>query len=85
MVYFSKKFILADTAVYLSQVFAHPGHDITEEIEERNAFYQNSKRDLSHCNAALRTRGIENRQQKRRQAAVEQARVARGLPPGQYP
>src|ERR1035441_4690450 len=33
----------------------------------RDAFYKNSKRDLSHCNDSLRKRGMENKQAKRRQ------------------
>jgi adenylate cyclase class IV len=84
MLYISKVFHVAATAALLSQVIAHPGHDLTEEIAERNNFFKFSKRDLSHCDAALRRRGIEHSQQERRHAAIEKARAARGFPRSQY-
>ena len=68
------------TAALLHEAIAHPGHDLTQELAERNAFYKNSKRDLTHCNHLLRKRGTEDKQRKRRQAAIEKARAERGLP-----
>jgi hypothetical protein len=68
------------TASILTQVIAHPGHDLTQEIAERNEFYKTSKRDLSHCNVVLKKRGMEDKQRLRRQAAIEKARAERGLP-----
>jgi hypothetical protein len=60
---------------------AHQGQDISEEIAERNAFYQRqSKRDLSHCSGQLRKRGVEDQQVQRRVALVKQIRTERGLP-----
>jgi hypothetical protein len=81
MVHFSKAFVAAVAAFMVTQVVAHPGHDIDQEIAERSAFLKNSaKRDLSHCSSSLRKRGIEDDSIKRRQAAIEKARAERGLP-----
>ncbi|KAH6717462.1 Intradiol ring-cleavage dioxygenase [Leptodontidium sp. MPI-SDFR-AT-0119] len=80
MVYLSKAFQFAATATLLSHAFAHQGHDLTQEIAERNAFYKTAKRDLSHCDVTLRKRGTHARQQERREAAIAKARAARGLP-----
>lgn len=66
-------------AALLSRTLAHPGHDLTQEIAERNEFLQHSKR-ASNCDVALRKRGIDSKQNERRQLAIEQARAARGLP-----
>ncbi|KAH8587767.1 Intradiol ring-cleavage dioxygenase [Bisporella sp. PMI_857] len=75
MVYPSQAFKALATAALLSQsVIAHPTHDLTKEIAERNAFYKNSRRDLTHCKDFLHKRGIEDKQRKRRQAALEMAR-----------
>lgn len=84
MLYLSKTLQVTATAALLSQVIAHPGHDLTEEIAERNAFFESAKRDLRHCDFALRKRGIEHSQQRRRLVAIEKARAARGLPQSQY-
>jgi hypothetical protein len=71
--------------VYLSQAFkaavtvALLGHSVIA-----NAFYKNSKRDLTHCNDLLRKRGMENKQAKRRQAALGAARAKRGFPQSEF-
>jgi protocatechuate 3,4-dioxygenase beta subunit len=59
------------TAALLSETIAHPGHDLTAEIAQR---------DLTHCSGSLRKRDNEDKQRKRRQAAIESARAKRGLP-----
>jgi hypothetical protein len=85
MVYLSQAFKAAVTVALLGHsVIAHANHDINQEIAERNAFYKNSKRDLTHCNDLLRKRGMENKQAKRRQAALEAARAKRGLPQSEF-
>jgi hypothetical protein len=85
MVYLSQAFKAAVTVALLSQlVIAHANHDINQEIAERNAFYKNSKRDLTHCNDLLSKRGMDNKQAKRRQAALEAARAKRGLPQSEF-
>ncbi|OBT84799.1 hypothetical protein VE02_06930 [Pseudogymnoascus sp. 03VT05] len=81
MVYFSKTFVAAVAAILATQVVAHPGHDISQEIAERNAFLKNSaRRDLSHCADSLRKRGVEDASIKRREEATAKARAERGLP-----
>lgn len=81
MVYFSKALVAAVAALLATQVIAHPGHDISQEIAERNAFLKNSaRRDLSHCAASLRKRGVEDASIKRREDAIAKARAERGLP-----
>ena len=47
-------------------VTAHPGHDPTQEILERRAFFQNKPRDLSHCAEKLKRTGLERRAAERR-------------------
>jgi len=85
MVYLSQALkALIAVAVLNDAVVAHPGHDLNQEITERNDFYKNSKRDLTHCNDALKKRGMEDKQRKRRQAAIEKARAERGLPQSQH-
>lgn len=84
MGFFSKALQVAATAALLSQVVAHPGHDLGVEIEERNTALRHSKRDLSHCESALRRRGVESRQHQRRREAIAKARAARGLPQSMY-
>ncbi|OBT66049.1 hypothetical protein VE03_03267 [Pseudogymnoascus sp. 23342-1-I1] len=81
MVYFSNSFVAAVAAILATQVVAHPGHDISQEIAERNAFLKNSaRRDLSQCAGSLRKRGIEDASIKRREDAIAKARAERGLP-----
>ncbi|ATZ46605.1 hypothetical protein BCIN_02g00018 [Botrytis cinerea B05.10] len=66
-------------AALLSQTLAHPGEDRAREIAKRAEFLQYSKRG-SNCDGALRKRGIDSKQHKRRLRALEEARAARGLP-----
>lgn len=81
MVYFSKTFVAAVAAILATQVVAHPGHDIAQEVAERNAFLKNSvRRDLSHCASSLRKRGVQDASIKRREEAIAKARAERGLP-----
>lgn len=81
MVYFSKSFVAAVAAILATQVVAHPGHDISQEIAERAAFLKNSaRRSLSHCADTLSKRGVEDMSIKRREEAIAKARAERGLP-----
>ncbi|KFY26443.1 hypothetical protein V491_01301 [Pseudogymnoascus sp. VKM F-3775] len=81
MVYFSKSFVAAVAAILATQVVAHPGHDISQEVAERAAFLKNSaRRGLSHCADTLRKRGVEDMSIKRREEAIAKARAERGLP-----
>ena len=66
-------------------VSAHPGHDLSAELAEREAaLSQFAYRDLSHCADKIRERGLEARSVARRNALVEQlqkkAKLKGGLP-----
>lgn len=53
-------------------VSAHPGHDLSAELAEREAaLSQYAYRDLSHCADKIRERGLEARSVARRNALVE--------------
>ncbi|ROT37752.1 aromatic compound dioxygenase [Sodiomyces alkalinus F11] len=61
-------------------VFAHPGHNINEELLERRSFLQSIEhRSLAHCAPKLKDRGIHERNVARRAALLEQHREKRGL------
>ena len=78
--HFSQALIVLTAAALFDQALAHPGHDIREEVEERNAYFKDTKRNLDHCSNALKKRGMEDFHQKRREAAIAKARAERGLP-----
>lgn len=68
------------TALLASTTAAHPGHSIAEEVQERRDYMATAKvRDLSHCSAKLKARGVEARNIARRQQQIESARAKRGL------
>ena len=59
---------------------SHPGHDLTQEIAERDAYIRSVRStSVRHCAEKLRLRGIEARNVARRAAIVSDARAARGL------
>jgi hypothetical protein len=60
-------------------VLSHPGHDIRQEALERAAFLKTNKRDLSHCSAKMKARGINQASIQRRAAVAKEARKKRGL------
>lgn len=65
--------VAAFLATAAASVSAHPGHDISEELAEREAaLSQFAYRDLSHCAEKIRARGLETRNVARRNALVEQ-------------
>ena len=70
---------LAVAAVLATSVSAHPGHDVRHEIEARAAFMTNSKRDLSHCAAKMKARGLDQSSIQRRAAIAKAERKKRGL------
>lgn len=54
-------------ALGASIVAAHPGHDVAQEAAERRAFLdKHTKKDLSHCAAKIKARGLEARNVQRR-------------------
>lgn len=71
------RFVLLVTLT--TTVLSHPGHDNRQEALERAAFLKSNKRDLSHCSAKMKTRGIEQASIQRRAAVAKAAREKRGL------
>ncbi|KAH9897515.1 Intradiol ring-cleavage dioxygenase [Xylariomycetidae sp. FL2044] len=71
---------IAPFAILAGSVAAHGNHDIAQEIKERRDFLSTQKRtSLGHCATKLGRRGVHQRNVERRNAAVEAARVKRGL------
>lgn len=66
-------------ALAAALVSAHPGHDATQEQAVRRAYLQNSKKDLSHCAAKIKARGLEARNIKRRENLANKLIEKRGL------
>ncbi|TGO31688.1 hypothetical protein BHYA_0434g00010 [Botrytis hyacinthi] len=60
-------------------VLTHSGHVTREEIAQRDAFFGNSKRDLSHCFERMRKRGSESQSHERLAKALTKARSDFGL------
>lgn len=74
---------LIAAAILASNALAHPGHDIRAEMAERAAFMQTSKRDLSHCAAKMKARGMDKRSVARRAAVAKDARKKRTIAAGE--
>lgn len=75
------KTVIASLAL-TSIAAAHPGHDPHEEALERRAYYDSvplAKRSLSHCEAKIKARGLEQRSLARRAALATTARQKREL------
>lgn len=69
-------------AALTTTIFAHPGADIQEEIQERAAYLKQTPhvpRDLSHCAAKLKARGIEKATIERRAAKAKALREKKGI------
>lgn len=61
------------SALLVGESFAHPGMSVAEmnkEIAERSAYLKTAKRDLSHCAAKMKARGLAKRGLDRRTAKV---------------
>ncbi|KAK5662383.1 hypothetical protein OQA88_8293 [Cercophora sp. LCS_1] len=72
---------LASTLATL--VAAHPGHDIEQEIAEREVMLnQMSRRSLAHCAEEIKRSGLEARSIARRNELAEMLRRERGLDSG---
>ncbi|KAH7071150.1 extracellular dioxygenase [Paraphoma chrysanthemicola] len=78
MVQFSLATVATVAAFFSSPVFAHPGHDISEEIAERAAFLSSTEyTNLDHCTEKLRARAAGMIE--RRKAMVEYLRIKRSI------
>lgn len=62
-----------------SIVSAHGNHDIAREIAVREAMFQYTARDLSHCAAKMKARGLEERAIKRRANIAAELTQKRGI------
>ncbi|KAH8666048.1 extracellular dioxygenase-like protein [Tricladium varicosporioides] len=65
--------------LFAGNILAHPGHDARNEIAERAAFMKHSKKDLSHCAAKMKARGLEAKNIARRTTVAKNARKKRGI------
>lgn len=75
----------AISAILATSVIAHPGHDVRQEIAERASFISQLKtRDLSHCSAKLKARGLEQAAVARRSAIAKSERKKRGISSGKF-
>lgn len=75
---------LVAASALVSNVIAHPGQSMSEmraEMAERAAFMATSKRDLSHCAAKMKARGMDKSSISRRSATVKDARKKRSIAP----
>jgi hypothetical protein len=79
MVRLSVYAILATSSFFSQITLAHPGHNVEEEIAEREAFFANSPRDLSHCTEILKKRGTEDANRERIARAIAKARDDLGI------
>ena len=70
---------LVAAAILASNAVAHPGHDHRAEMAERRAFLETSKRDLSHCAAKMKARGLDQQAVARRAAMAKDARKKRNI------
>lgn len=61
---------------------AHPGHDVSREMQEREAALMGLPRDLSHCAEKMKARGITAEAAARRAKVGREARKVRGLDTG---
>ena len=75
--HFSATFVTA--ALLASFAFAHPGHDVSHEAAERAAGMKHTKKNLDHCSAKMKVRGVEQRTVNRRAALLKSERGKRGL------
>jgi hypothetical protein len=63
-------------------ILAHPGHNIKQEASVRAKLLGDSKRDIGHCAAKLKARGIDQQTIERRVEVLRTEREKRGLPTG---
>lgn len=75
---------LIAASVIAVNVYAHPGHDMQEEIAERAAFMATARRDLSHCAEKLKMRGLDKKNVARRAAMAKDARKKRSISEGLF-
>ncbi|KAF2730039.1 extracellular dioxygenase-like protein [Polyplosphaeria fusca] len=74
---------LFGAAMIIQPLAAHPGHDHSKEIQQRNAYLDNPihKRSLAHCTEKLKARGNDALMTARRSAMVENLRRKQSISP----
>jgi hypothetical protein len=70
---------IAAITITTAIVSAHGNHDIAREIAVREAMFQYTTRDLSHCAAKLKSRGLEGRAIQRRANVAAELTQKRGI------
>ncbi|KAF8859947.1 aromatic compound dioxygenase [Acephala macrosclerotiorum] len=70
---------IAAITITTAIVSAHGNHDIAREIAVREAMFQYTTRDLSHCAAKLKARGLEGRAIQRRANVAAELIQKRGI------
>ncbi|KAH6711199.1 Intradiol ring-cleavage dioxygenase [Leptodontidium sp. 2 PMI_412] len=70
---------IAVTVLSAAVVSAHGNHDLDREIAVREAMFQYTSRDLSHCAAKLKSRGLEARAIQRRSDVAAELMKKRGI------
>lgn len=73
---------LIAAAILAPNALAHPGHDHSAEMATRAAFMQSGARDLSHCAAKMKARGMDASSVARRAAQFKDARKKRNIAAG---
>ncbi|KFY62326.1 hypothetical protein V497_02447 [Pseudogymnoascus sp. VKM F-4516 (FW-969)] len=71
--------LFTSVALAASFVAAHPGHDISQEIREREIALRSLPPNLAHCAEKMRKRGLTADAGKRRALLAKFAREERGL------
>lgn len=71
--------LLAFGLLALPAVWAHPGHDVSEEAAERAEFVKRSPNSVRSCAPELRRRGDMKKALARRQEMASKARTKRGI------
>ncbi|ATZ53109.1 hypothetical protein BCIN_08g07120 [Botrytis cinerea B05.10] len=67
------------TVLSAAIVSAHGNHDLDREIAVREAMFQYTSRDVSHCAAKLKARGLETRAIQRRSNVAAKLMKDRGI------
>ena len=60
-------------------VSAHGNHDLDREIAVREAMFQYTSRDVSHCETKMKSRGLEARATQRRSEVAARLMKKRGI------
>lgn len=70
---------IVSSAAAASVVSAHGALTVEQEIAVRQAMLQHTSRDISHCAAKLKTRGVTDRATERRAKKFDELTKKRGI------